>query len=203
MQEDRLPTQPEAEELLAWAAGRNPGPWVDHSKTAARAARQIAMACGMNPERCHVLGLLHDIGRYEGATALRHVLAGHDLMLDRGYAKAAQVCLTHSFPDKDINQFSGAMDCDAEQLGRIRRLLEQAAYDDEIRLIQLCDAISLTNGVCLMEKRLVDVALRHGVHDGTMRKWQSFLALKEYFDKRCGFNLYSLFRQEIISSLLS
>lgn len=41
----------------------NPGPWVKHSANVAAAAKIIAGASGLNPEKAFVCGLLHDIGR--------------------------------------------------------------------------------------------------------------------------------------------
>jgi hypothetical protein len=42
-----------------------------------------------------------------------------------------------------------------------------------------------------MEKRLVDVALRHGLPEFTLVKWKAFMELKKYFDGKCGCNIYS------------
>lgn len=69
--------------------------------------------------------------------------------------------------------------------------IEETAYEDYDKLIQLCDAISLPNGTCIMEKRLVDVALRHGLPEFTLVKWKAFMELKKYFDGKCGCNIYS------------
>lgn len=53
--------------LLEEAAGLNPGPWVEHNKTAGFCARAISEKCGdMNPDVAYVMGLLHDVGRREG-----------------------------------------------------------------------------------------------------------------------------------------
>jgi len=198
-----IPGIVEAEALLAWAGQQNPGPWIDHAKTAARAARTIAAHCGMDTERCYVLGLLHDIGRYEGRNALRHVIKGYDLLMSTGHQKAAEVCLTHSFPLADIAAFSGQNDCTQEETARISRLLQEIVYCDEIRLIQLCDAISLPQGVTLMEKRLFDVGMRHSFVGLTREKWQEFFKIKAMFDRQCGQNIYRLFREEIVSGLFS
>lgn len=157
----------------------------------------------MDEERCYVLGLLHDIGRYKGKNALRHVILGHDLMMAKGYQKAAAVCLSHSFPVQDIRVYSGINDCSGEETERISRLIANAAYDDEIRLIQLCDAISLPQGVTLMERRLFDVGMRHDFEPLTKSKWQEFFRIKEYFDQKCRQNIYRLFKEEIIRDLFS
>ena len=58
--------------------------------------------------------------------------------------------------------------------------------------IELCDALSLPTGACIMEKRFVDVALRHGVRDYTTKRWAGYLEHKKYFDTLCGCNIYTL-----------
>lgn len=196
-----VPDIKKAEELLFWAEEQNPGPWGKHSRTAARAAATIAAACGVDADRAYALGLLHDIGRFEGQTALRHVLAGYDLLMEAGYEKAAQVCLSHSFPFKNLAFYTGQVDCPAGECQRIELLLDCIPYDDEILLIQLCDAISLPDRVTVMECRLMEVALRHGIQPAVLRKWAAFLELKTYFDKKCGHSIYKLFQQEISASL--
>ncbi len=198
-----LPNIGEAEKLLAWALSKNPGQWGAHSRTVARAARTIALACRMNAQRCEVLGLLHDIGRYVGKVAFTHVVAGYDLMMLKGYPSAAKVCLTHSFPLQDIAAYNGQIDCAPQDFVRVKGLLAEVEYDDEMRLIQLCDAISLPTGVTIMETRLLEVGLRHGLSQITARKWQTFMELKALFDRRCGQNIYQLFSDEITKDLFS
>ena len=58
----------EAEALLEEALPYNPGPWGDHSRTAAHCAECIARASNgrLDPDKAYVLGLLHDIGRRYG-----------------------------------------------------------------------------------------------------------------------------------------
>lgn len=113
-------------------------------------------------------------------------------MMSIGQEEIACICLTHSFPIKDVNTFSGKYDCSPEQMGFLERLIANTVYDDYDRLIQLCDGLSLPNGACIVEKRLLDVALRHGLHDFTIDKWKSYLNLKKYFDELCGCSIYTL-----------
>ena len=42
-----------------------------------------------------------------------------------------------------------------------------------------------------MEKRFVDVALRHGLPDFTIEKWKAFMSAKKHFDELCGCNIYT------------
>lgn len=145
-------TVKEAGELLELGNERNPGPWKRHSLSAAENARLIGQKAGMDGEKAYVMGLLHDIGRREGVTSIRHIFDG---------------------------------------------------YDDYDRLIQLCDAISLPDGACIMEKRLVDVALRHGLPEFTLKKWRAFMETKKYFDELCGCNVYSLLPRVMENSYVS
>ena len=56
-------------------------------------------------------------------------------------------------------------------------------YDDYDRLIQLCDALALPTGFCLMEKRMVDVVLRHGTNEYMLPKWKATFDIKTYFEQ--------------------
>ena len=191
------PSRDEAELLLKWAVSLNPGPWQQHSETAARAAQTIAAHCGMDADRAWVLGLLHDIGRYEGVRGLHHVIAGYRLMQERGFDAVARICLNHSFPVPDYRCFNGKQDCTPDEIAFIDRELRAMEYDDYDRLIQLCDALATAEGVIPVEPRLLDVAIRHGVGERYQEKWRGFLAIKKDFDRKCGCNIYSLFRDEI------
>ena len=64
------PDKKEALELLKEAEKLNPGPWGNHSRTAAHCAERIAALSGMNPDKAYVLGLLH------GPTGQGHKAAG-------------------------------------------------------------------------------------------------------------------------------
>ena len=130
MEQTDLPSMQEAEKLLAWAHNNNPGPWLNHSRVVARAAKTIAKKADMDVNTAYILGLLHDIGRYEGVTGLRHVFQGYRLMQEKGYHLNAKICLTHSFPCKDIDSFVGKNDCTPDETLAIREALEKFVYDD-------------------------------------------------------------------------
>ena len=63
---------------LELAGKMNPGPWTKHSYNVAEAARLIAAASGLDSEKAYVCGLLHDIGRRTGISAVRHIIDGYD-----------------------------------------------------------------------------------------------------------------------------
>lgn len=198
MQSFTIPKIEEAEKLLSWAQGKNPGLWVKHSQVAARAAEEIAKQSGLDPKRAYISGLLHDIGRYEGVRGLHHIYAGYELLCKAGYPQTARICLSHSFPYQALGAYSGGdYDCTDEELSVITTFLDKEEYDDYDRLIQLCDSLGSADGVCLIEKRFVDVVRRYGFNDFTLKKWDSIFGLKEYFDKLCRKNIYDLFYDEI------
>jgi hypothetical protein len=59
-------------------------------------------------------------------------------------------------------------------------------------LIQLCDALTLPGGFCLLEKRLTDVALRYGCNEWTVERWRAFIEIRKYFENRIGESIYRL-----------
>ena len=180
-------------DLLEWGVSLNPGPWREHSLGVARAAGHIARECGdMDVEKAYIMGLLHDIGRYEGVTSMRHIIAGYELMLAKGEAEIARICITHSFPYPDINAYSGRRDISEADIQLVINTLK-APMDDYDRLIQLCDALAWGEGVCLMEKRMIDVIRRHGFVPLIQQKINSTMEIFEYFQKKIGKSIYSLF----------
>jgi hypothetical protein len=54
----------------------------------------------------------------------------------------------------------GVFDMSAEDKEFMRQFVKDTVYDDYGRLVQLCDALTLPTGFCLLEKRFVDVATR-------------------------------------------
>lgn len=183
----------EAEKELSIGAKLNPGPWIKHSMSVALNAKLIADKISiLDSSQAYVMGLLHDIGRREGITSIMHTIDGYNYMMSLNQKDIARICLTHSYPIQDVNTFFGKFDCTEEEKDFLSSFIKNTTYDDYDRLIQLCDAISLPNGACIMEKRLIDVALRHGLPDFTLDKWKAFLELKKYFDRLCDCNIYTL-----------
>lgn len=191
----KIPTVKDAEKLLEEAAVLNPGAWIGHNKTAGVCARIIAEKCkDINSDAAYVMGILHDIGRREGIMDMKHIYTGYQFMSSLGYVDSARICLTHSFPYKDILSYNGQNDCSEEQTEFIKAYIASTKYNDYDRLIQLCDVISFPDGPTYIEKRLVDVAMRRGFNDLTIPKWKAFFELKEYFDKKTGMDIYTLLR---------
>ncbi len=189
----RLPTLNEAEQLMADAATRNPGPWTAHSYHVGNAARRIAaLVPGMQSGNACILGMLHDLGRREGVTGMRHVLDGYTYLNDLGYVDAARICMTHSFQNRDHREIFGEWDCTTSEVAFIQSFLDRTELDDYDRLIQMCDSLATASGFVLMEKRMMDVALRYGVNQFSVRKWRKTFEIRADFEKRIGCTVYSL-----------
>jgi len=188
-----VPTPEQADRLLADAGQRNPGNWVRHARHVARAAAAIAARHpDLHHETAYALGCLHDIGRREGVTQMRHVVDGYRFLAARAHSGAARVALTHSFPLQDVNAVFGVWDCPAEDVAFVRDFLDRTEYDDYDRLVQLCDALALPSGFCLIEKRLVDVALRYGPNEYAVPKWRAVFAIRDRVEAAIGCSIYSL-----------
>ncbi len=188
------PDRDKAEEILKEAEGCNPGPWGDHSRTAAHCAEKIAEASGLDPKKAYVLGLLHDIGRKFGVRHLGHVSDGYTYMMSLGYDEVARICLTHSFNNKTTDEYIGRFDTSDEELRLIQTELEEVTLDDYDRLIQLCDSLAGSEGVMNIEDRMNDVKRRYG--NFPQEKWDSNIKLKEYFEDRMGKDVYEVVDKE-------
>ena len=188
-----IPTLEQAQAMLAEAEQLNPTPWVAHSRYVAESARLIAQQVSqLDPQDAYILGLLHDIGRRGGPSHLKHVFDGYLYFSERGFTDTAQICLTHSFPTRDLRSYPGSHDISEQDEAMLRQQLAAAVYTPYDRLIMLCDALCLPSGWCLMEKRLLDVVRRYGFNELTLQKWEAYFAILAEFDAACGASIYRL-----------
>jgi HD superfamily phosphohydrolase YqeK len=189
----RIPTLEEAEQYLAEGQRLNPGPWVQHSKNVALAAQLIAEHHPkLDPGAAYILGLLHDIGRREGKSHIRHLIDGYRFLFEQGFEDAARVSLTHSFPIADLCVYVGERDCSLNDLEFLENFIATVEFSDYDRLIQVCDAIALPSGFCLMEKRMVDVAMRLGINELTLAGWDARFRIKAEFEAAIGQSIYRI-----------
>ncbi len=161
-----------------------------------RAAEYIARECGMDAKKAWICGAMHDIGKYEGVTAMRHIVAGYELMMQKGEPDIARICLTHSFPLPRVDAFMGPHDIASADERLVADVLS-TPMDDYDRLIQLCDGLAWDEGVCLMEKRLINVIRRKGVSPIQREIINARFDLLEYFQKKLGRSIYSLFPEAV------
>ena len=86
----------------------------------------------------------------------------------------------------------GKWDCSDEEYKDVKDYLDNIQMSTYDKLIQLCDALALPTGYCLMEKRMLDVAMRHGVNEYTVEKWKATFEIQKYFEERIGKSIYSI-----------
>ena len=178
---------------LEIAGQMNPGPWTKHSYNVADAAKIIAGHCdNLDKEKAFVCGLLHDIGRRTGIAAVRHIIDGYDYAISKGWDEVGRVCLTHSFPVKDIEADIGKKDISQAQYDFIHNYLNNLEYDDYDKLIILCDALADANGFCILEKRFIDTTRRYGIYPFSVDRWNKTYEYKDYFEKMIGKSIYKL-----------
>ena len=182
-----------AEKALEEAHAANPGPWADHSRYVAMACENIAARCPhLDVDDAYIYGLLHDIGRHAGVTSEKHLIDGYRYCMARDWKKAAQICISHAFMVQDISSSIGVFDMPPEDKDFMAAFVKNAVYDDYDRLVQLCDALALPTGFCLLEKRFVDVTVRYGVHPATVDRWKAVLAIKDHFEGIMGCSIYTV-----------
>lgn len=182
-----------AQLALKEASESNPGAWTEHSRYVAEACEKIASRCeNLSAEQAYLFGLLHDIGRYAGVSSERHLIDGYRYCMERGWEKAAQICISHAFMIQDVGTSIGEFDMNDEDYLFMKEFVANAVYDDYDRLVQLCDSLALPTGFCLLEKRFVDVTIRYGVHPATIDRWKKILEIRELFEKQIGCSVYTL-----------
>ena len=117
---------------------------------------------------------------------------GYYFLTAEGFPDAARICLTHSYPLPHVDAGSSVWDGSIDEKFFLTDYLTKLEYTPYDRLIQLCDAICLPHGPVLMEKRLLDVTLRHGPNEFTTRKWQAFFDIQAEFEAVIGDSIYNL-----------
>ena len=123
-------------------------------------------------------------------TSEKHLIDGYRFCMERGWKKAAQICISHAFMIQDIETSIGTFDVSDQDYLFMKHFIKNAVYDDYDRLVQLCDALALPSGFCLLEKRFVDVAIRYGTPPVTVARWKKILEIKMLFEEKIGGSIY-------------
>lgn len=76
-------------------------------------------------------------------------------------------------PLQNTDAIFGVWDCTAEERAHLDAFILGLTYTPYDHLLQLCDALALASGFVLMEKRMLDVPLRHGTNELTVDKWRA------------------------------
>lgn len=90
---------------------------------------------------------------------------------------------------KDISSSIGVFDMPPEDKEFMDRFVKEAIYDDYDYLVQLCDALALPTGFCLLEKRFVDVAIRYGYIQQLLNAGKQCWESRSILKKRWALNL--------------
>lgn len=164
--------------------------WINHSICVGNTAAIIAKELNLNPEYARALGYVHDIGKYINKTNYEwHDIDGYNYLISLGIDKEdAMICLTHSYINGDYTCTAGGI----PQNHKLRNDLKEYEYNYYQKIINLCDLMCTTQTMS-MEKRLIDLLLRKGIHENTKYHIESSQKLKAEFDALLGFDLYLLF----------
>lgn len=186
-----LPTKEQALQELTVAGRLNPGPWIQHSINVGLAAKNIAEKVpGMDSEKAHILGLLHDIGRRVGVVDIpTHICEGYKYCIEKGWDEVAKICMTHSYL---LMNDEFCYEPETEHEKAIKSFIMNCKTDDYDRLIQLCDSLATDYGFVILEKRFVDVTRRYGIMEFYIKGWEVAFAIKEDFEKRMGCSIYDV-----------
>lgn len=146
----------------------------------------------LNPQKAYVMGMLHDYGRQVPDKEFFHGLKGYLLMKEMGYDQQARICLTHTFL---INNFSveDYPSYPRENIIQSRDILKVIVFDDYDRLIQLSDMLVFGSGFNSLKERMLYLHQRYQLSTPLLQKqYRQCLLLKNYFDIKCGKNIYML-----------
>lgn len=182
-----------AKDLLdkAWETTNNDG-WIRHSICVGDTAAVIAKGLGLeDPDYARALGYVHDIGKYLDEADVRwHDVKGYQYLIEQGIDEQdAFVCLTHSYIHGDYKCQAGGIPEVHPLRCEVLQAHEYNIYED---IINLCDLMCLFETMT-MEKRLIDLLTRKGIHENTHYHLLTALELKKKFDNMLGYNLYDLF----------
>lgn len=179
-----------AMEMLENARGKTKDDgWINHSICVANSAGKIAESLGLDVEKAKTLGYIHDIGKSVGEFR-NHVMNGYNYLKELGYDEEyANICLTHSYLNNDYICTAGGVPRDIPFRTEFIKNHEYTIYE---KIINLCDLMCTSVNITL-EKRLIDLIVRKGVHENTVYHIEEAQKLKEQFDEMLGFNIYDLF----------
>lgn len=179
-----------ANNYLIEASKKNDDEWVGHSYSVGMAAYLLAQRVPqLDAELAGSYGLLHDIGRglCHKDMKIMHIFAGYRYLLAEGYTQAARICLTHSFPVRDIKSVTGVWDCSETDYVFLTKYLQDIEYNPYDKLIQLCDNLGMAEGIVPLEKRLVDIIRRYGLDAANVSdRWAALFAIKEDIEQQMG-----------------
>lgn len=170
--------------------------WIKHSHNVAHVAETIGRLSGLDPEKCYVMGLLHDFGRGQDRN-IRHSILGYKLLKKEGASEEiARIAITHLFILQDGANLKGQyVDFRDGEQTFVENYLKDIEYNDYDKLIQLSDLIGGLR-IETIEERMFSVFCRYNITN-TMQLCQQIRALRQYFEDKIGCSVYEPFRDEM------
>ena len=163
--------------------------WINHSICVGDSAGKIAEKLNLDVDYAKTLGYIHDIGKAVGE-GKNHVINGYNYLKGLGYDdEYANVCLTHSYLNNDVNCTAGGIPRNIPFRTEFIKNHEYTIYE---KIINLCD-LMCTDTIMTVDKRLIDLITRKGVYENTQYHIKETYKLKQYIDEQLGFNVYDLF----------
>ena len=163
--------------------------WIRHSICVGDSAGKIARELNLDVDKAKCLGYIHDIGKAVGDFS-EHVINGYNYIKELGYDdEYANVCLTHSYLNNDYKCVAGGIPKDIPFRTKFLETHEYTIYE---KIINLCD-LMCKEKIMTLEKRLIDLITRYGVHENTVYHIKEAQKLKKEFDDMLGHNVYDLF----------
>lgn len=193
---------------FALAHGREPGTWYkfyNHVYGVGCLAQKIAEHIeDLNPEKAWILGVMHDAGKIHERLEQRfHGLIGYDFFKDKD-DEIARISLTHTFHfnrippyEKVERMFFGKK----EDYDFVKDFLTNNSVDEYDKLIQMCDSLANCSGYVTLEQRGEEFSQRYGIPVPDYMIEGAY-KLKDYFDKRLGFDIYSLYSELPVDFML-
>ena len=193
-------TSKEALELLNKQTG-NPNKRdyiINHMITVGNAAGRLAKALKLDEDKAKTLGYIHDIGKFHcefirDDGALTHGIAGYKYLKELGYDEEyIEICITHSYLNNDIKCVADINNTNGTEYDFQRNYVLNHEYSIYDKIINICD-LMCTDKILTVEKRLIDILIRHGIFENTHYHLVETMKLKKYFDELLGHDLYDLF----------
>ncbi len=163
--------------------------FIKHSYLVGNAAGVIAEKLGLDKEKAIVLGYIHDIGK-KIESSENHEDKGYKYIVKLGYPKEyAEICIMHSYLNNDPLCVAGGI---VEMSNEKEQFIKEYKSTMYNRIISLCDLMCYTKQTTL-EKRIIEIISRKGVHENTEYHILEALKLKKHIEEKLGCSIYSLF----------
>lgn len=170
---------------------------ISHSINVAKASEIIAKNLKLDSDLAYCYGLFHDIGKSQGGKGLNHTYLGYKFLMNNKIIDKPDICLTHSFPLKNVDCYLGENDCTMQEYEFLKEYISKVEYTIYDRIIQLSDAIAGSDGFMILEISMVKVAMKYNINAHTKYLWQAYFDVYNEIEKLVNTNIYSLLNEKV------